>query len=411
MLATVWEFLKDEGNRAVLSWVGGGILAVAAGVWTVFTFLARRGESGSSPSAKAQSTSVAINNPIHIGLDEAGVRRVLQDELSGIAKAKGVAEAPLRTVLKKLGETQVPQAEIPARLAAAADELIRLRTDLARLRNDRPEFGAIRARASALIDKGEFDGARSELQKGRAAARASKEEISRSEAGFLADEARVDKLQLNREAACAKLAEAARLDPDNVWIWIELGDLWVMRGSLAEAEKAFRAATESARRSGDERDLSVSYNRVGDVQVAQGDLAGALKSYRDSLAIRDRLATSDPGNAGWQRDLSVSYEKIGDVQVAQGDLSGALKSYRDSLAIRERLATSDPGNAGWQRDLSVSYTKLADAHGKMNEPTRAREALAAGRTIVARLVEQFPDWSEWKKDLAWFDRQIAALKN
>jgi hypothetical protein len=51
----------------------------------------------------------------------------------------------------------------------------------------------------------------------------------------------------------------------------------------------------------------VSYERIGGVQEAQGDLAGALKSYQDSLAIRDRLAKSDPGNAGRQRDLSVSY--------------------------------------------------------------------------------------------------------
>jgi hypothetical protein len=27
------------------------------------------------------------------------------------------------------------------------------------------------------------------------------------------------------------------------------------------------------------------------------------------------------GNAGWQRDLSVSFNKVGDVQVAQGDLA------------------------------------------------------------------------------------------
>ena len=45
---------------------------------------------------------------------------------------------------------------------------------------------------------------------------------------------------------------------------------------------------------------------------------------------------------------------MGDVQVAQGDLKAALKSYSDSLAIFERLAQSDPGNTGWQRDLSVS---------------------------------------------------------
>jgi len=64
------------------------------------------------------------------------------------------------------------------------------------------------------------------------------------------------------------------------------------------------------------------------VQEAQGDLAGALKSYNDSLAIVARLAKSDPGNAEWQRDLSVSYNKVGDVQKAQGDLTGALKSYQ-----------------------------------------------------------------------------------
>ena len=92
----------------------------------------------------------------------------------------------------------------------------------------------------------------------------------------------------------------------------------------------------------------------------KGDLAGALASYRDSLAIAERLAHADPGNAGWQRDLSVSYNKVGDVQAAQADLAGALASYRDGLAIRERLAQSDPSNAGWQRDLSVSYEKVGD---------------------------------------------------
>ena len=57
----------------------------------------------------------------------------------------------------------------------------------------------------------------------------------------------------------------------------------------------------------------MSYNCIGDVQVAQGDLAGALKSYRDSLAIADRLTASDPGNAGWQRDLAALQKKVGEL--------------------------------------------------------------------------------------------------
>jgi hypothetical protein len=104
----------------------------------------------------------------------------------------------------------------------------------------------------------------------------------------------------------------------------------------------------------------------------------------------------------------VSYDKVGDVQVAQGDLPGALKSYRDSLAIAERLATSDPGNAGWQRDLSVSYSNLADVFKKQGEKAKALDALRQGRAIIARMKSLSPDNAAWKRDL---DGQIAELAN
>ena len=99
---------------------------------------------------------------------------------------------------------------------------------------------------SALIDKGELDAARATLRDGREVARVLRKEFSRSEAGFLVDEARIDRLQLNHDAAREKFAEAARLDPDDCWIWIDLGDLWTLLGSLGEAEKAFRMALKAA---------------------------------------------------------------------------------------------------------------------------------------------------------------------
>ena len=40
--------------------------------------------------------------------------------------------------------------------------------------------------------------------------------------------------------------------------------------------------------------------------------------FQRSLAISERLAKADPGNAGWQRDLSVSYNNVGDVLVGPG---------------------------------------------------------------------------------------------
>ncbi|TNJ34041.1 tetratricopeptide repeat protein, partial [Chlorobaculum thiosulfatiphilum] len=78
----------------------------------------------------------------------------------------------------------------------------------------------------------------------------------------------------------------------------------------------------------------------GDVLRDQGDLDGALNAFRESLAVSQRLAASDPSHAGWQRDLSVSQEKIGNVLRDQGDLDGALNAFRESLAVSQRLAAS-----------------------------------------------------------------------
>jgi len=210
---------------------------------------------------------------------------------------------------------------------------------------------------------------------------------------LLAEKAAVARLSYDYPTAKATLEDLLRRDPNRVWSWIDLGDIWMMTGSLDEAAKAFQAAGDAARRTNDERDLAASYERIGDVQVEQGDLNAALKSYSDDLAIADRLAKSDPGNAGWQRDLSVSYNKVGDVQVAQGDLAGALKSYSDSLAIRDRLAASDPGNAGWQRDLSVSYDNVGDVQVAQGDLKAALKSYSDSFTI-------YPGNGGWQRDLS-----------
>jgi tetratricopeptide (TPR) repeat protein len=192
------------------------------------------------------------------------------------------------------------------------------------------------------------------------------------------------------------------------WAQVGLGDIQVQRGNLADALKNYRnggaimnrLAQSDPGNAGWQRDLSVSFNKIGDVQVERGDLSGALKSYTDGLAIRDKLATSDTGNAGWRRDLSVSFDRIGDVQVAQGDLSGALKSYRDSLAIRDKLATSDPGNADWQRDLSVSFNKIGDVQVAQGDLSGALKSYRDDLAIADKLAKSDTGNAGWQRDLS-----------
>ena len=75
---------------------------------------------------------------------------------------------------------------------------------------------------------------------------------------------------------------------------------------------------------------------VGDVQEAQGDLPGARAAYEASLAIRERLAAADPGNAGWQRDLWVSYWRIGSVAEQAGD-DDAVEWWRKAVETLEGI--------------------------------------------------------------------------
>ena len=112
-----------------------------------------------------------------------------------------------------------------------------------------------------------------------------------------------------------------------------------------------------------------------------------------------RLAAADPSNAGWQRDLSVSQEKIGDVLLAQGDLAGALRAFRESLAVRERLAAADPSNAGWQRDLSVSLTQMAQLHERQGDRAEALRHAEASFRIDERLASMDPTNVTWQNDV------------
>ena len=157
------------------------------------------------------------------------------------------------------------------------------------------------------------------------------------------------------------------------------------------------------------RSEAAALTETVDSLLAIGDTVGALAAAEQARQILADLLARSPGSTDYQRQLSLSYEKVGDVQKAQGDLVGALKSYRDSLAIAERLAQVDPGNAGWQRDLAVSYSKLASVYRRSDDRDNALTVLRQGQEIMDRLVKLSPDNAGWKRDAAWFHDQIAAL--
>src|SRR5205823_16007 len=106
-----------------------------------------------------------------------------------------------------------------------------------------------------------------------------------------------------------------------------------------------------------QRDLSASYERVGNALVAGNHRDLSLEPYMMGLAITRQLVESDPGNNQWQDDFASSSERIGDVLVALGKYTDALAPYEQNLTIRRMLADGTPGSIEAQRVLSVAYNK------------------------------------------------------
>ena len=142
---------------------------------------------------------------------------------------------------------------------------------------------------------------------------------------------------------------------------------------LQIAQRLYDAAPENADYA---RDLSISYDRLGDLARSAGDPAAARKFYQDGLLIRQRLYDAAPENADYARDLSISYERLGDLARSAGDPAAARRFYQDGLQIRQRLYDAAPENADYARDLSISYNKLGDLARSAGDPAAARKPLS-----------------------------------
>lgn len=142
--------------------------------------------------------------------------------------------------------------------------------------------------------------------------------------------------------ALAAFRCAADLDPADAWTWIHISRLEAQGGKLVAAEDAARRARQTAEAKGEERDVQVAMDELGDVLVAEGDLTAALISYRDAFAIAQRLADADPANAQWQRDLAIGYERLGGIEARQGHPKEAIAAYERALAAYHSLLVRNP---------------------------------------------------------------------
>jgi serine/threonine protein kinase/tetratricopeptide (TPR) repeat protein len=163
----------------------------------------------------------------------------------------------------------------------------------------------------------------------------------------------------------------------------------LIAGATAAALEARRANRERAaanRRFEQVRQLAGKF--LLDFHDAIASLPGSTAARKmvveTGLQYYDTLVKEAQGNRDLLEEIARGYDRLGDVQgnpyyANLGDSAGAMASYRKSLAIRERLTDDSPE---FLRDRMGGRVKLAQMLGLMKDPVGAdkmlRETIALG---------------------------------
>jgi len=248
-----------------------------------------------------------------------------------------------------------------------------------------PPAEAGSGRVQALLDKGEFDYARRALARGREAARAVRIGGTRYEAAFLAQEARVDDLQLAYRTAAAKYAEAATLvapfDTEQQWGFLldhlgislaRLGERESGTARLAEAVAAFREALQEYTRERAPLDWARTQTNLGNALGALDELEEAIAAYREALKefTRARVALQW---ATTQMNLGNTLARLGERESGTARLEEAVAAHREALQELTRAGVPLQW-ATTQMNLAAVYTRLFD---KDHQPRHFDDALEA----------------------------------
>ena len=121
------------------------------------------------------------------------------------------------------------------------------------------------------------------------------------------------------------------------------------------------------------RDVSVSLNKVGDVERAKGKRVAALVKFRKSLQLREQIVEQFGASPESLRDVSISLNKVGDVERAEGNRAAALDKYQRSLQLCEQIVEQFGASPQSLEDWALSLYRVG----------RILEAIAQLEEIVA----------------------------
>ena len=230
-----------------------------------------------------------------------------------------------------------------------------------------------------------------------------------------------------------KLAQAARLD--------------IMQSVDDKAMAYFQSlpATDVTDETLEQR--AKALEKIGSVRLDQGNLSGAMESYRAALQLSGRLAEEAPGDAARQvaharswsfvgmtdwyqgkldaawrdfesaqnvlqqaqaragNDLSLKFEllnvnsNIGHVLEARGQPAAAASAYRNALALGRGLVAANPVNTDWSAALGIAHNNLGKLALQRGDLAEAIAEYHADDAIETRLAAADPKNNDQRENM------------
>ncbi|GAA2393850.1 CHAT domain-containing protein [Dactylosporangium salmoneum] len=128
----------------------------------------------------------------------------------------------------------------------------------------------------------------------------------------------------------------------------------------------------------------------------------------EAAGIAARLCEAAPGDVGHQRRQVAAQWRLGDMDLAAGDVACAATHFTGALDAAQRNASTDPDDAGAQRDLSTALRRMADSYVANDQPEEVRGNLERSLEVAEALVHRHPRDGGGHREVAQARERLAA---
>jgi tetratricopeptide (TPR) repeat protein len=330
MLNDLLNWLLNEENRKLVSWVGGGLVTIVGGLWTLYTYFYKSPEKSTPAPGPITTGDIHSGGDVVVGPGTIDRRTYNYAGLSDIEVAKqlGVAEAAVKNFLKILDQQHVPVAEWDNTLRQLAERYQELQKRAALLAADDPDVRSLQDQARQAIDVADFARAEALLAKAVELDNAAAEKFKESY------------IKRKRSAAESQALQAKSLHT---------------RFALPQAIDSYQQAIELAKQGDDTNQVADYQWTLGVVYADNASYDQAIASYENALHHYVTLEGEESINVATLRN------NLGVAWWNKGEYDKAIEYYEKALAVdRKAFGDEHPNVARDWNNLGAAWANKGE---------------------------------------------------